>query len=82
MCCYSQNVNLLYSQAFDYENGCRSYDLIVEAQDQATPIMLDTANITITIVDVNDNSPLFSSPSYILSVRNEYYIIILYNNII
>ena len=55
-------------QNFDYELGPRSFELQIEARDKITPIMYGTTNLTVTIVDVNDQSPAFTSPSYFLSV--------------
>lgn len=55
-------------QTFDYESGPRSYALTIQARDQLTPEMTGTANLTVTILDVNDHPPSFSSSSYTFSV--------------
>ena len=63
------SVLLLPSQElFDYEDGPRSYDLVIEARDVVTPVMYGNTSLAITILDVNDEPPTFSSPSYSLSV--------------
>ncbi len=40
-----------------------SYSLTVEANDFISPPHSDTANISITVRDTNDNSPVFSMPA-------------------
>ena len=42
---------------------------MIEAEDMAPPVMTATATLTITIVDVNDEAPTFSSDRYVLTVR-------------
>lgn len=53
---------------FDYESGPRSYALTIQARDQVTDQMTGTANLTVTILDVNDHPPSFSSSSYTFSM--------------
>ena len=53
---------LLLVQEFDYEVETL-YILRVRAQNVAAPRASDEADVVITIRDVNDNSPVFSSPS-------------------
>ncbi|KAI1230842.1 Cadherin EGF LAG seven-pass G-type receptor 2, partial [Lamprotornis superbus] len=40
------------------------YSFGVEAQDQGTPPMASTASVSVTILDVNDNSPEFTQREY------------------
>ncbi|XP_058711892.1 cadherin EGF LAG seven-pass G-type receptor 2 isoform X2 [Poecile atricapillus] len=40
------------------------YSFRVEAQDQGTPTMASTASVSVTILDVNDNSPEFTQREY------------------
>ncbi|KAG7162629.1 Protocadherin-like wing polarity protein stan-like 2, partial [Homarus americanus] len=40
----------------------------VNARDNGTPQLSDTTDVEITVVDVNDNAPVFSPPSYRASV--------------
>uniref|UniRef100_A0A672UKE0 Cadherin EGF LAG seven-pass G-type receptor 2 n=1 Tax=Strigops habroptila TaxID=2489341 RepID=A0A672UKE0_STRHB len=40
------------------------YSFGVEAQDQGTPPMASSASVTVTILDVNDNSPEFTQREY------------------
>ncbi|KAM8988152.1 cadherin EGF LAG seven-pass G-type receptor 2 isoform 1-T1 [Ara ararauna] len=41
-----------------------SYSFEVEAQDQGTPPMASSASVTVTVLDVNDNSPEFTQREY------------------
>uniref|UniRef100_A0A8C5T0W3 Cadherin EGF LAG seven-pass G-type receptor 2 n=1 Tax=Malurus cyaneus samueli TaxID=2593467 RepID=A0A8C5T0W3_9PASS len=40
------------------------YSFGVEAQDQGTPAMASTASVSVTVLDVNDNSPEFTQREY------------------
>ena len=55
-------------QQFDYEDET-SYSLRIQATDQAPPFNTNFANLTLTILDTNDNPPSFSMPAgYVLLV--------------
>uniref|UniRef100_A0A8B9ITM8 Cadherin domain-containing protein n=1 Tax=Amazona collaria TaxID=241587 RepID=A0A8B9ITM8_9PSIT len=41
-----------------------SYSFEVEAQDQGNPPMASSASVTVTVLDVNDNSPEFTQREY------------------
>lgn len=47
------------------------YLLTVTARDNGTPALSDTTDVEITVVDVNDNAPVFSEPSYRASVPED-----------
>ena len=47
-------------RSLDFETTER-FELHVIAQDGGTPSLNATANVTINIIDINDNSPIFSS---------------------
>ncbi|XP_065883105.1 protocadherin Fat 4-like [Dysidea avara] len=47
------------------------YRLTVRAQDGGNPARSDTSTVTITVLDVNDNSPVFQRSSYSISVRED-----------
>ena len=47
------------------------YSLQVKAEDQGTPVRSATANVQITLSDVNDCKPKFSPPSYSVNVRED-----------
>ena len=47
------------------------YRLTVRAQDGGNPARSDTSTVIITVLDVNDNSPVFQRSSYSISVRED-----------
>ncbi|KAK8742193.1 hypothetical protein OTU49_002167, partial [Cherax quadricarinatus] len=47
------------------------YLLTVTARDNGTPALSDTTDVEITVVDVNDNAPVFSEASYRASVPED-----------
>ncbi|KAK3849672.1 hypothetical protein Pcinc_041926 [Petrolisthes cinctipes] len=47
------------------------YLLTVTARDNGTPQLSDTTDVEITVVDVNDNSPVFSEASYRTTVPED-----------
>ncbi|KAF8565097.1 hypothetical protein P879_01282 [Paragonimus westermani] len=55
----------ILSTAVTFDREARtSYVLQVVAVDQGVPQRTGTANIKVTILDINDNSPQFSQPDY------------------
>ena len=53
--------------SIDYENE-QSYDLIIACQVSSNPSVYSTANISVTVTNVNDNSPTMMQASYHASV--------------
>ena len=53
---------------FDYES-MREFNFQVVATDGGTPAKSATATVYVTIVDINDNAPFFSEPSYHVEVH-------------
>ncbi len=51
--------SVIISSVLDYET-VPSYNLIVQAEDQGIPILTGTMTLTINLIDVNDNAPVFS----------------------
>lgn len=51
----------------DYEEGT-SFDVVVSVTDRATPPLSDRCTVTITILDVNDNPPVFNPNAMFSSV--------------
>ena len=47
------------------------YRLTVRAQDGGNPARSDVSTVIITVLDVNDNSPVFQRSSYSISVRED-----------
>ena len=52
----------------DYEKA-REYLLRVEAQDRGTPPLSSYATVNITVLDANDNAPVFTQAAYTVSVN-------------
>ncbi|KAL9863596.1 protocadherin Fat 4-like [Geothlypis trichas] len=50
-------------QPLDYESQSQ-YKFILKAFNPAEPHLQDTANITVTVEDVNEEGPVFDQPSY------------------
>ena len=49
-----------------------SYSLTVQATDQGAPSMLSTVVVNVTILDVNDNTPICSQASYVIEVAENF----------
>ncbi|CAD5215800.1 unnamed protein product [Bursaphelenchus okinawaensis] len=47
----------------DYEN-VQEYQLVIRAQDQGIPALSSTVNVTLKVLDVNDNAPEFKQSLY------------------
>ena len=44
------------------------YTLIVQASDKGSPPLTETVSVNVTILDVNDNSPVFSENPFTITV--------------
>ncbi|XP_014210543.1 fat-like cadherin-related tumor suppressor homolog [Copidosoma floridanum] len=54
----------------DYERA-KDYFLTIQAIDGGTPPLTNHANVNVTILDSNDNPPMFSQSSYRATVRED-----------
>ena len=61
---------IVISRALDREER-EVFVLTVSATDNGVPQMSDTTDVEIVIVDVNDNAPVFTSPTYHGSVSED-----------
>ena len=64
----SSNGLIFTNGTLDYEL-VRSYDLHINAFDLGHPVMKSTIKMTIHVIDVNDNPPLFQNSSYLIHVK-------------
>ncbi|KAK0418580.1 hypothetical protein QR680_013653 [Steinernema hermaphroditum] len=56
---------LLYlNKGLDREDK-EQYEITVQATDLGTPRLASTAEVVVTVVDVNDNAPVFEQPYYV-----------------
>ncbi|XP_043115735.1 protocadherin-16 [Puntigrus tetrazona] len=58
------------SRPLDRESKAK-YTLTVEAQDQGIPSLTSTVTLDISVLDLNDNSPVFPSSSYSVEVSED-----------
>ncbi|XP_023781527.1 protocadherin-23 [Cyanistes caeruleus] len=65
---YKLASSLVLSNALDRETAA-SHQLVLLASDRGTPSLNSTATVLITVLDVNDNPPVFSSPEYHVHVK-------------
>ncbi|XP_065192145.1 uncharacterized protein LOC135823227 isoform X2 [Sycon ciliatum] len=62
--------SVLISGALDRERQ-QHYSFVVVANDLGTPRLSSTAIVTVTVTDVNDNSPAFSNATHVVHVRED-----------
>ncbi|KAG8134952.1 hypothetical protein E2320_008023 [Naja naja] len=63
--------NLALRDTLDQEK-CSSYKLLILAFDHSVAHLNSTATVSITILDVNDNPPVFTSLEYHVHVREDF----------
>ncbi|XP_010559319.1 PREDICTED: protocadherin-23 [Haliaeetus leucocephalus] len=60
--------SLVLNNVLDRETAS-SHRLVLLASDHGTPSLNSTATVLITVLDVNDNPPVFSSPEYHIHLK-------------
>ncbi|XP_062991159.1 protocadherin-23 [Elgaria multicarinata webbii] len=63
--------NLVLRNVLDRERSS-SYQLLILASDHGTPPLNSTATVSITILDMNDNPPVFTNLEYHVHVRENF----------
>ncbi|NWR86641.1 PCD23 protein, partial [Furnarius figulus] len=63
------NTGLDHENTSSYRETAASHHLVLLASDCGTPSLNSTATVLITVLDVNDNAPVFSSPEYHIHVK-------------
>ncbi|KAJ7326875.1 hypothetical protein JRQ81_016634 [Phrynocephalus forsythii] len=63
--------NLVLRNVLDRERSL-SYQLLILASDRGKPPLNSTATVSITVLDINDNSPVFTSLEYHVHVRENF----------
>lgn len=58
------------AEMLDYERA-KDYFLTIQATDGGTPPLSNRANVNITVIDSNDNSPVFNQVSYSARIRED-----------
>uniref|UniRef100_A0A670J3V0 Cadherin domain-containing protein n=1 Tax=Podarcis muralis TaxID=64176 RepID=A0A670J3V0_PODMU len=63
--------NLVLRSILDRESSS-SYQLLILVSDRGTPPLNATATVSITVLDINDNPPIFTSLEYKVHVRENF----------
>ncbi|XP_023559797.1 protocadherin gamma-A4 isoform X14 [Octodon degus] len=59
---------LVLERALDHEEEA-VHHLVLTALDGGDPVRSSTARIHVTLIDINDNAPVFTQPEYLVSVH-------------
>lgn len=63
-------IDLEVSQLLDRENQS-TYQLVIEVKDGGQPALIGRLNVTVNVLDVNDNDPVFTRKSYECQIKED-----------
>uniref|UniRef100_A0A914YF43 Cadherin n=1 Tax=Panagrolaimus superbus TaxID=310955 RepID=A0A914YF43_9BILA len=64
--------DLFINNALDYETD-KSHLIVLKASDLSNSILFSKINVNIIVDDVNDNSPIFTQPYYMIEIPENFY---------
>ncbi|XP_053734375.1 protocadherin 1 gamma 22 [Synchiropus splendidus] len=67
----SNHYSLVTNGPLDRERKSQ-YDVKIKAQDSGKPPLSSEKNIMVDLLDVNDNAPIFSLPSYVVYIKENH----------
>ncbi|XP_047740872.1 cadherin-89D [Hyalella azteca] len=59
------------AKTLDYDDGPRTFDIQVIAQDQGSPRLSSSARLLVAVVDADDRPPVFSADTYSVSIPEQ-----------
>ena len=64
----NQNGSISTTSLLDYEQNTIFYSLMVQACDEGLEPLCSSVTVNVTVLDVNDNAPVFTQETYFMSI--------------
>lgn len=61
---------MIVKKALDYETA-KEYLLTVQANDGGTPSLSNHCSVNVSVIDTNDNPPIFVQNAYSVAIRED-----------